>query len=115
MGVYERLDVSMAADLFVWTYRRSIQKYVVVLESMGAPDPVRLRYRELLNDAVLRIVRERKSIAETFSSLQISEDKTPGFEQLLVAELKILDVHNCARYRLTMSATQSWIRDGRPG
>ena len=114
MGVYEFLDVSMAADLFAWTYRRSLSKYVVVVASMGAPDPVRLRYRESLNEAIQLVVRERKSIEDALPMLQLSADAAPGFRDLLVAELQLLDVNNCARYRLTMGATESWIRAGRP-
>lgn len=114
MGVYEFLDVSLATDLFAWTYRRSQKKYVVVLESMGAPDPVRLRYRESLSDAIGLIVRERKPLKEALSMLPFAEGDAPEFEGLLIDELKKLDIHNCARYRLTMGKTASWIAEGRP-
>lgn len=114
MGIYEFLDVSLAVDLFAWTYRRSLKKYVVVLDSMGTPDPVRLRYRELLNEVIQLVVRERKSIVDALSMLEISQDSAPGFRNLLEVELKKLDVYNCARYRLTMRATESWIDNGRP-
>ena len=33
------------------TYRRSLKKYTVLLQSMGAPDPTRLRYRLTLRAA----------------------------------------------------------------
>lgn len=85
MGVYERLDVSMAVDIFVWNYRRSLSKYVVVLESLGAPDPVRLRYREFLNEVIQLGVRERKSIDTAFSMLNLSDESAPEFRDLLVA------------------------------
>ena len=32
-------------------YRRSLKKYTVLLQSMGAPDPTRLRYRVTLGAA----------------------------------------------------------------
>jgi len=54
MGVYEACDVSMAVDLFNWTYRRSHTKYKIVSESLGSPDPFRIKYREVLNEAVGR-------------------------------------------------------------
>lgn len=114
MGVYEFLDVSLASDLFAWTYRRSLQKYVVVLESMGAPDPVRLRYRELLNEAIQLIVRERESLEAVLLKLGLSEESAPTFRGLLVDELQKLEVHNCARYRLTIGATEAWVAAGRP-
>lgn len=113
-GVYELRDVSLAVDLFHWTYRRSLKKYAVVLESMGAPDPVRLRYRESLNDAIGLVVRERKQVQATLVELGLTEDAAPGFSALLTDELKKLEVFNCARYRLTMNATEAWIAAGRP-
>ena len=57
-GVYERLDMRLATELFAWTYRRSIEKYRVILESMGGPDPFRARLREQLGDAVRNVVLE---------------------------------------------------------
>jgi Fic family protein len=114
MGVYERLDVAMATDLFAWTYRRSMQKYVVVLEAMGAPDPVRLRYRESLNDAIQLIVRERRSAADALAALKLDDSRAPGFRALLEEELAKLGSHNCARYRLGLMATDDWVAAGRP-
>jgi len=58
LGVYELLDLTIAAELFAWTYRRSIRKYQVILEAMGAPDAFRVRHREHSSEAVQRIVRE---------------------------------------------------------
>src|SRR5262249_46960477 len=56
LGIYERQAVSIAADLFEWTYRRSISKYKATREAMGAPDPLRTAYREHLGEAVRRVV-----------------------------------------------------------
>lgn len=114
LGVYEFLDVSRAVDLFAWTYRRSIKKYVVVMESMGAPNPLRLRYREHLTEAIGLVVRDRKSAQAVIVELGLGEDQAPGFEAMLLDELKKLEVFNCARYRLTLTATQSWIDAKRP-
>ncbi|CAB3763004.1 Fic family protein [Paraburkholderia solisilvae] len=114
LGVYEFLDVSRAVDLFTWTYRRSMKKYVVVMESMGAPNPLRLRYREHLTEAMGRVVRDRQSAQAAVSELGLTEDRAPGFEAMLLDELKKLEVFNCARYRLTLTATQAWIDADRP-
>lgn len=114
IGVYECLDVSIAADLFAWTYRRSLKKYAVVFASIGTPDPLRLRYRETLNEVIGQIVRERKGLAEAMNMSRLTADSDPGFEELLLSELQKLDANNCARYRLTMRATEAWIDSGRP-
>lgn len=114
LGVYEFLDVSRAVDLFAWTYRRSMNKYVVVMESIGAPNPLRLRYREHLTEAIGLVVRDGKSAQAAMQELGLTEADAPGFEAMLRDELKKLEVFNCARYRLTLAATQAWIDADRP-
>jgi len=114
LGVYELRDVALAVDLFAWAYQRSVKKYAVVKESLGAPDPVRVRYRERLIEAIGLVVRERQSVQAALEALGLSEQTAPGFKALLVDELKKLEVFNCARYRVTMSATQAWIAANRP-
>lgn len=114
LGVYELRDVSLAVDLFSWAYHRSLKKYAAVKESLGAPDPTRVRYRESLTDAVGMVVREHKSVQTALEELGLTEDTAPGFRELLLDELKKLEVFNCARYRLTLSATQAWISANRP-
>lgn len=114
MGVYESRDVSMAVDLFAWTYRRSQAKYKVVLESMSSPDPFRVKYREALNEAVGRVVRGRKSEGEVLSSLGLPDEDGTKFQQILGQELNALAAFNCARYRLGIQETQAWIDEGRP-
>lgn len=113
-GVYELQDVSIAVDLFEWTYRRSISKYRVVLESLGAPDPFRSRYREQLGDAVRQIVGEGLSLARAVESLGLPAEDRPAFEAMVQAELAGLESYNCARYRLTFSRAEEWIARGRP-
>jgi Fic family protein len=114
MGVYEFRDVAMAVDLFAWTYRRSHAKYQVVVESMGLPDPFRVQYREALNEAIGAIVRDRIPMATTLANLALPSVDTTKFVNLLEQELNALAIFNCARYRLGLRQTQSWIDEGRP-
>ena len=114
MGVYEDCDVSLAADLFIWAYRRSIRKYAIQLDAVGVPDPVRLRFREQLNEAICRVIRERDTIDAAIAALALSEDDAQAFRPLLAQELRVLGLHNCARYRLPMEQVQRWIDAGRP-
>jgi Fic family protein len=113
MGVHELLDVSLAVDLFVWTYRRSIQKYAVMLEAIGSPDPFRLKYREQLSLAVRAVVREGKAMEDAIGNLLVSDRHRHLFISLLNSELQSLSVYNCARHRVSMSAVEEWIQKGR--
>jgi len=113
LGVYEERNVAMAADLFTWAYRRSIRRYAVTLEAVGAPDPVRLRFREALNDAIHAIVAEGQTPTQAVATLHLSDQDAAQFQPLLAQELNGLGVHNCARYRLSLAATHTWIQAGR--
>lgn len=114
LGVFEFCDVSMAVDLFVWTYRRSIKKYAVVIEAMGVPNPLRLRYREWLIEAVGRVVRDGRNAPAALAEIGADENSAPGLAALLDEELDKLENFNCARYRLTAHTTDAWIAAGRP-
>jgi Fic family protein len=114
MAVYELCDVSMAVDLFDWTYRRSQAKYKVVQESLGSPDPLRLKYREALNEAIASVVRNRRPLPDAISEVGIPDADAEKFKQLLQQDLASLSGFNCARYRLGSEETQAWIDKGRP-
>jgi prophage maintenance system killer protein len=114
LGVYQRLDVALAIELFEWTYRRSIEKYRVIVESMGGPDPVRARYREQLGEAVRRIVYFGAAVDKAVEDLAIADADSAVFNDMLKSELQHLEPYNCARYRLPIGRTQEWIDKGRP-
>jgi Fic family protein len=113
-GVYERLDVRLAVELFAWTYRRSIDKYQVILESMGLPDPFRARNRESLGEAVRQVVQESASTDQACAALVLPAEDQEAFLALLRRELQGLEPFNCARYRLSIKKTEAWIGRGRP-
>jgi len=114
MGVYERLDVRMAVELFAWTYRRSIAKYQVMLVSMGSPDPFRAQYRAHLGDAIRKVVNEGATLALAVGDLSLPVADQAPFLAILRRELQGLASFNCARYRLALWKTENWIQQGRP-
>jgi Fic family protein len=113
LGVYELLDVSLATELFVRTYRRSVKKYAVVMEAVGAPDGFRVRHREHLNDAIQRVVREGQSALEATTALTLPREDVEPFTRMLMDELSKLTSYNCARFRLTMKTVEDWVKSGR--
>jgi hypothetical protein len=114
LGVYERCDVSIAVDLFDWTYRRSIDKYRAVRDSLGSPNPFRARYREQLGNAIVQIVAHGASLSQAVAHLHLPGEDLEAFQRLLREELAALEPYNCARYRLPLNRTNDWIARGRP-
>lgn len=114
LGVYERLDSTLAIELFAWTYRRSIPKYRTILESMGEPNPFRVKYREQLGEAIRQMVAMDTPFADAVAALAVPEADQRPFQELLREELRHLEPYNCARYRLAIGKTEEWIGNGRP-
>lgn len=115
LGIYEKQDVTLAVELFAWMYPRSITKYSVILDSMGAPDLFRQRYRELLGEGVRRVVADGAPMEAVVKELEPPVEDLPAFQELLRQELSHLEAFNCARYRLGIRLTEGWIKAGRPG
>ncbi|MBS0325557.1 MAG: Fic family protein [Proteobacteria bacterium] len=113
LGVYERLDLTLAIELFAWTYRRSIPRYRTMLEAIGAPNPFRAKYREHLSSAVQQIVAAGTPLRQAIQALGIPAADEEAFASTLREELRLLEPYNCARYRLPIGKTQEWIAAGR--
>lgn len=118
LGVYELNRIELLRDVFVWAYERSCQRYAAVRQSLGEPDPFRLRFREPLMQVVRTIVQNRlKSHPEVVKGVSIQagvpEEHIDHFVRLVVIELLSLHEGNFARYRLRPSEFAAWAVDRR--
>ena len=112
LGVYELKRVDLLRDVFVWAYERSCQRYMAIRETVAEPDPVRLRYREVLITVVSEIVRGLKSpSADAVSAVAATLVPREALEQitdLALFDLRNLHVGNVSRYRLRLSEYRAW-------
>jgi hypothetical protein len=114
LGVYELNRTELLHDVFVWAYERSCARYSAVRQSLGQPDPFRLRYRDLLAEIVVEVVRRGKNKEEAIEFIRQSarqrvkqEDRARFVE---IAETELINLHegNIARYRLRPSEYIAW-------
>ncbi|HED19092.1 MAG TPA: Fic family protein [Gammaproteobacteria bacterium] len=114
IGVYELNRVEYLRDVYVWAYRRSCARYSAVRQSLGEPDPFRLRYRTLMAEIVAEIVHGGmdKKAAAAFIKLRATEGVPQGDQArfIEVVETEVMSLHegNIARYRLRPSQYQTW-------
>lgn len=114
LGVYELNKTDLLKDVFIWAYERSAARYTAVRQSLGEPDPFRLRYREQLRELIANLVREcvgRKDAAariSTWSKSRIVSDDQERFAEIAEAELIGLHEGNFARYRIRPSEFTAW-------
>lgn len=114
IGFCERLDASVAADLFAWTYRRSIEKYAAQIQAAGLPDPFRAAHRNAIGELVSGVVRERHSLTEAIEEFGLSAQDSARLIAMVKGDIARLGEHNFARYRLTLRELTLWIEAGRP-
>ena len=59
LAVYELNQVDLLRDVFIWAYERSCALYSVTRQTLGEPDPFRLKYRKIIFETVSDIVSKR--------------------------------------------------------
>jgi hypothetical protein len=114
LGIYELNRVELLRDVFVWAYERSSARYSAVRQSLGEPDPFRLRYRALIAEVVAAVVRagtDRKGAAARVR--QSAAEQVPPMDRtrfVEVVETEIMSLHegNIARYRLRPAEYRAW-------
>ena len=123
LGVYELNRVELLRDVFIWAYERSAARYAAVRQSLGEPDPFRLRHRDALRAIVADIVRARAPRAQaaqriaSWADQNVAADDRPRFRE--VAEAEVLGLHegNFARHQITPGEFAAWraVWDARGG
>ena len=61
LGIYERNDISLLRDFYVWAYQRSSQRYSALQQTMGQPNLFKLQHRDMIHHIVKTIVLEKIS------------------------------------------------------
>jgi hypothetical protein len=114
LGVYELNRFELLRDLFIWAYQRSAARYAAVQQSLGEPDPFRLRHRAALREVVGVVIRRRmvKEQASAYISTWTGEHIEPKERERFreIAETELLSLHegNFARYQIRPSEFAAW-------
>jgi hypothetical protein len=113
LGVYERLDTRILRDLYEWAYERSSARYRAVRDSLGRPDPFRVRYRQELARAVKAVVLgeaadARQAIAVADPQRVLPPPDRERLGALIETELSALHEGNFARFGLTPGQFLAW-------
>ena len=114
LGVYELNNISLLKDIYIWAYERSAMRYTAVRQSLGEPDPFRVKYRTELREIVKRIVLEQVNKKSAFHQIatwarkNIEASEREQFKE--VAEIEVLGLHegNFARFQIKPSQFKAW-------
>lgn len=114
LGVYELNQTALLRDVFIWAYERSADRYAAVRQSLGEPDPFRLRHRTALRDLIAEVIRSRmdRKAAAAHIAARAGELVPAGEREQFreIAESELLGLHegNYARYQVRPSEFAAW-------
>jgi hypothetical protein len=114
LGVYELNQVDLLKEVFIWAYERSAARYAAVRQSLGEPDPFRLRFRVQLREAIADLVRslvrreEAVDRIAAWSKERIDPASRDQFNAVVESELMCLHEGNFARYQIRPSEFTVW-------
>jgi len=114
LGVYELNKIDLLKDVFVWAYERSAARYAAVRQSLGEPDPFRLRHRAELREIIGEVIRgrmDKKAAAARVAAWtheKIDAGDRDRFREIAESELLGLHEGNFARYQIRPSEFEVW-------
>lgn len=113
LSIYELNRIELLKDVFIWAYERSAARYAALRQSLGEPDPFRLKYRNAIKGTVTEIVSkglERKSASHFIKAAagQIQQQDQKKFIEAVDTELLSLHEGNFARFWIRPAEFQHW-------
>ncbi len=113
LGLYEKADVSLLKDVFLYAYERSAARYGEIRQTLGDPDPFRLRYRDAMRQVIWEVIAQALPPVRAQEHLIAYAQQLPApdrdtFVNVVEAELLGLHEGNFARYRVLPSQFAAW-------
>jgi Fic family protein len=117
LGVYEKHDVCLFRDLYLWAYRRSSQRYSAIQQSMGESNLLKLRYRTEIQDIIRTVIIEKVAgayvVPKIRNLLEVKKLPAENLDELFkLIEMEIMSLHdgNIARFKIRPSEFEGWKR-----
>ncbi len=114
LGVYELNRTELLRDVFIWACERSAAHYAAVRQSLGEPDPFRLKHRAALREIVRIVVLERLDRRTAFARIaawageNVAASERERFREVTEGEVLGLHEGNFARYQVKPWQFSAW-------
>lgn len=114
LAVYELNNVELLKEVFVWAYERSAKHYQVVLDMIGQPNIIQLKFRKELKSLIHYIIVENisgKHIIQTitlWTKKHIEKESQFKFIRCAGKEIASLHIGNIAVYNIDLAVFIQW-------
>lgn len=102
IAIYEFNRVELLRDVYAWAYERSCEQYHVVQGSVVQPDPIRLRYRQQINDTIREMVVNGEPPVRSIIDQRASQREIPAADKPAFVEITLellIYLHEAATFR----------------
>lgn len=115
LGVYEKTDISLLKDLYLWAYQRSSERYSAIQQNIGEPNALKLKYRTNIQEIIRRLIIEKiqgkdvvKNIQRMIQEQDIQEPEATELFKIIEIEVASLHDGNIARFKIRPSEFEDW-------
>ena len=114
LAVYELEDHELLKDLYISAYTQSVEQYAEVRQTLGEPDPFRLRHIDKVVELIGQAVRDGTSLrdaiecSEQWANENATIPERERFREMVELELLGLNEGNFARFGLRPSEFRRW-------
>ncbi len=114
LGVYELNRIELLRDVYLWAYQRSAARYSAISQSLGDPDPFRMRYRQQMKQLIHEIVsggmgrKPSHQKIKQFAEATIPVEDEARFIEITETELMSLHEGNMARFQIRPAEYTRW-------
>jgi Fic family protein len=115
LGIYERNDISLLRDLFLWAYTRSALRYTAIQQSMAEPNLLKLKYRSDIQEIIRTVILEKVAGSQVVQRVQdllkaknFPEDVTSELFKSIETEIISLHDGNIARFKIRPLEFREW-------
>ena len=114
LGVYELNRVELLRDLFIWAYKRSASRYGSIRQTLGDPDPFKMKYEKSLEEVVGTVVKGLMNQKQALVYIRewIQQNVTPEdaelFQEHAERELLAMHIGRIAGIRVKPPQFEAW-------
>lgn len=113
LGVYELNRVTLLKEVFIWAYDRSAKQYATVQQTLGEPDPFRLRHTNTIRTLISQIIANNMTREDANQLIEEKAAELPvgdraRFSESVATDMLNLHEGNFGRYRVSPKVFHAW-------
>jgi Fic family protein len=108
LSVYELNNAKLLIELIVNSYKRTALKYKITKNSLIAPHPLKIKYRQFIQTLIANMIKTQSYTFNESDFENIPKQEKSELKKIIDLELSDLHEGNFARYQVTPTEFLNW-------